>query len=87
MKLDEIKKAVDEGKPVKWGNKQYDVIKDNIGQYMIVCRTNYHTIGLTWKDGVTLNGRQLVDDAKEEITKLEEELRLGYELPVMDMIG
>jgi len=24
---------------------------------MIVCRTNYHTIGLTWKDGVTLNGR------------------------------
>jgi len=57
MKLDEIKKAVDEGKPVKWGNKQYDVIKDDIGQYMIICRTNYHTIGLTWKDGTTLNGR------------------------------
>ena len=37
--------------------------------------------------GVTLNGRQLVDDAKEEIIKLEEEVRLVYELPVLDMIG
>ena len=37
--------------------------------------------------GVTLNGRQLVDDAKEEITALEEEVRLGFELPVLDIIG
>ena len=43
--------------------------------------------GIQMPGGVTLNGRQLVDDAKEEITKLEEEVRLGYELPVMDMIG
>jgi len=43
--------------------------------------------GILLPGGVTLNGRQLVDDAKEEITQLEEELRLGYELPVMDMIG
>ena len=43
--------------------------------------------GIQLPGGVTLNGRQMVDDAKEEITKLEEDLRLGYELPVMDMIG
>jgi hypothetical protein len=43
--------------------------------------------GIALPGGITLNGRQLVDDAKEEITQLEEELRLGYELPVMDMIG
>ena len=43
--------------------------------------------GIQLPCGITLNGRQLVDDAKEEIQKLEEELRLGYELPVMDMIG
>jgi hypothetical protein len=43
--------------------------------------------GIQLPGGITLNGRQLVDDAKEEIQKLEEELRLGYELPVMDMIG
>ncbi|SVB63933.1 uncharacterized protein METZ01_LOCUS216787 [marine metagenome] len=43
--------------------------------------------GIQMPGGVTLNGRQLVDDAKEEIIKLEEEVRLGYELPVLDMIG
>jgi len=43
--------------------------------------------GILLPGGVTLNGRQLVDDAKEEVQRLEEELRLGYELPVMDMIG
>ena len=57
MTLDEIKKAVDEGKTVKWANKLYDVIKDNIGQYFIVCSSNQYTIGLTHTDGVTLNGR------------------------------
>ena len=43
--------------------------------------------GIQLPGGVTLNGRQLVEDAKEELQRLEEELRLGYELPVMDMIG
>ena len=43
--------------------------------------------GIQLPGGITLNGRQLVDDAKEEITQLEEELKLGYELPVMDIIG
>ena len=57
MKLDEIKKAVDEGKHVKWSNRLYDVVKDNLGQYLIICTTNDYTIGLTWTDGVTLNGR------------------------------
>ena len=57
MKLDEIKKAVDEGKHVKWGNRLYDVVKDNLGQYFIICNRNNYAIGLTWTDGVTLNGR------------------------------
>ena len=43
--------------------------------------------GIQLPGGVTLNGRQLIDVAREEIQRLEEELRLGYELPVMDMIG
>ena len=43
--------------------------------------------GIQMPGGVTLNGRQLVDDAKEEITALEEEVRLGFELPVLDIIG
>ena len=43
--------------------------------------------GIQLPGGVTLNGRQLVDDAKEEIAKLEEDVRLNYELPVNDIIG
>lgn len=55
MNADEIRAAVDAGLPVKWANDGYDVIKDSIGQYLIV-HSSGHCIGLTWRDGVTLNG-------------------------------
>lgn len=38
--------------------------------------------GMQMPGGVTFNGRQLFDDAKEEIQKLEEEVRLNWEQPV-----
>ena len=37
--------------------------------------------------GITLNGRQLYDDAQQEITKLEEEMMLRYQLPDDFMVG
>ena len=43
--------------------------------------------GMVMPGGVTFNGRQLFDDATEEITKLEEEVRLNWEQPVDFMIG
>ena len=43
--------------------------------------------GIQLPGGVTLNGRQMVDDAKEEIEKLEEELRLGYQPMPLDIVG
>ena len=43
--------------------------------------------GLQLPGGVTFNGRQIYDDAQQEITKLEEEMINNYSLPVMDMIG
>ena len=43
--------------------------------------------GMQMPGGVSFNGRQLFDDAKEEITKLEEELRLNWEQPVDFFIG
>ncbi|MBN8857067.1 MAG: hypothetical protein J0H29_01690 [Sphingobacteriales bacterium] len=58
MTVQEIKKAVDEGKTVCWATPAYRVIKDSIGQYLIVCLLNNNCIGLTWRDGVTLNGEQ-----------------------------
>jgi len=44
--VQEIKKAVDEGKTVYMENEAYQVIKDKIGQYMIKCTLNGYCIGL-----------------------------------------
>jgi hypothetical protein len=56
MNINEIKTAVESGKRVHWSNGLYEVIKDEIGQWLIICRATGHAIGLTWQDGRTLNG-------------------------------
>ena len=56
MTLQEIKDAIAAGKKVHWASTAYDVIQDNIGQYLISCNINQHCIGLTHRDGVTVNG-------------------------------
>ena len=43
--------------------------------------------GIALPGGVTLNASEMKAQAQEEITKLEEESRLNYELPVMDLMG
>ena len=43
--------------------------------------------GMQLPGGVTLNGRQLYDDAVQEIEKIEEEVQLKYQLPDDFMIG
>ncbi len=58
MTLAEIKEAIAQGKKVHWSNHAYDVIKDRIGQYLIICNLNESCIGLTWKDGKTMNGKE-----------------------------
>lgn len=57
MTLREIKKAISDGKNVKWSNNLYNVIKAN-NDYLIVCSRNNNCIGLTWRDGTTLNGKE-----------------------------
>jgi hypothetical protein len=37
--------------------------------------------------GVTMNGMQILNDATEEIRRLEEEIRLTHELPADFFIG
>lgn len=44
-------------------------------------------IGLTLPGGVQFNGEKILNDAKDEITKLEDEMISSYSLPVSDMIG
>ncbi len=56
MTLEEIA-AIEAGKKVYWSNRNYQVVKDKIGQWLIVCRMNNYCIGLTWADEVTMNGK------------------------------
>lgn len=68
MTLDEIKTSVDSGKFVFWHNKNYRIIKNkHTGEYLIWSQFNDHCIGLTWRDGVTMNGKPgefFVEDLK-----------------------
>ena len=57
MTLHEIKQALDQGHKVCWSNQAYEVIKDKRDQYLIVCNLNKDAVGLTWLDGVTMNGK------------------------------
>jgi hypothetical protein len=57
MNVGEIKAAVEAGHTVCWSNPSYEVVKDSIGQWLIK-HANGHCIGLTWRDGVTLNGNE-----------------------------
>lgn len=57
MNLQEIQAAVNEGKTVHWKSEIYVVHKDDIGQWHILCTSNQSCIGLTHKDGKTMNGK------------------------------
>lgn len=43
--------------------------------------------GMQLPGGITLNGRQLFDDATREIEQIEQEVQLRFELPVDFMVG
>ena len=58
MTLAEIKTALADGKRVFHQSMNYEVIADSIGQYLIKCRSNDYCIGLTWRDGQTMNGKE-----------------------------
>jgi hypothetical protein len=58
MNLEQIKQAIARGDKVHWSNSAYGVIVDSVGQYLIHCNLNDSYIGLTWRDGVTMNGKE-----------------------------
>ena len=43
--------------------------------------------GMPLPGGITINGQQVWDEAKEEVEKLQEEFSLNYELPVNFIVG
>jgi hypothetical protein len=59
MTLAEILRAVEEGLPVHWQTPGYLVERSHReGKCVIKCLFTGHCIGLTWADGVTLNGKE-----------------------------
>jgi hypothetical protein len=59
MTLREIKDAVQQGKIVCWKHDGYRVIYlDYSKEYYIVYLHKNYVIGLTWQDGVTMNGEE-----------------------------
>jgi hypothetical protein len=43
--------------------------------------------GIQMLGGVTLNGRQILEDASQFKTDLEQQIRRDYEIPPMDLVG
>lgn len=61
MTLTEIKHAVGAGKTVNWVHSGYIITRgkrERQNDYFTVFRANGNTIGLTHKDGITLNGKE-----------------------------
>lgn len=61
MKLEQIKEAVQQGKTVHWSNTGYKVILSKTykgEEQWLISHTNGHAIGLTWTDGITMNGKE-----------------------------
>ena len=66
-----------------WWLKRYlvAIIKRQWGQNLMKFQ------GVMLPGGVSLNGRQIFDDAIREIEQIEYELKTEYELPPLDLIG
>lgn len=56
MNLDQIKSSIESGKKVFWANESYQVIKDKIGQYLVI-HIGGHCVGLTNSAGI-LQGKE-----------------------------
>ena len=57
MTLTEIKEAISNKERVYWSSLSYEVILDSKNQYLILHNSG-SAIGLTWADGITLNGKE-----------------------------
>jgi hypothetical protein len=57
VNLDQIKEAVLSGHVVHWKTTAYRVIRDSIGQWLVICPSTGGCWGLTWADGKTVNGQ------------------------------
>ena len=72
MTLQEIKAAVDARGCVYWATSGYRVIRDRLGQYLILFTRTGDAIGLTDQTGTRLNGAPdefFIGETEEEATQ------------------
>lgn len=50
MRYEDVLKACDAGKKVFWHHEDYKVIKDRLGQYLVIYTPNQYTTGLAKSD-------------------------------------
>ena len=71
-----------------WKTPAYQVVCDSVGQWLIVCRSTKGCWGLTWADGVTMNGKPeefsvagvtLVDQMRAAGVTLVDQMRAALE--------
>jgi hypothetical protein len=93
MKLEEIKAAVLAGRTVHWQSDAYEVlyiggVRDT---WLINCRSNNHSIGLTWTDNVTLNGREedfyIKKTREEELRAQIDKVLTAFDTHFVDVMG
>ena len=78
MTLDEIKEKVDAGFRVCWATPAYEVVHDEVDQWLVWCVDNDAYIGLTHQDGVTMNGSE--DQFFVDETVARDETKAALEL-------
>lgn len=91
MELEDIIHAINQGWVINWQTDNYRVIQNKFGQYQIKCLSNGNIIGLTYADGVTLNGEEkdfyigvherhkVFDDLIKQGETIESLLKKGYD--------
>ncbi len=70
-KVERIKNLVKNGETVYADTEAYEVVVDGLDQWFIVCTMNDHTIGLTWRDGQTLNGKDFFYNENGEVKHVQ----------------
>jgi len=80
MTLPEIKQAIEDGNKVYWTHEGYEVVKNTADRYSINCTINGSCIGLTWTDGVTMNGGESDFFVLKPCRECGEEFKANYRL-------
>ena len=85
MTLKEIKEKVDAGFRVCWATPAYEVVHDEVDQWLIWCVNNDSYTGLTHSNGITMNGSEDQFFVDETVTQDEVKAALALAQRTLNM--